>query len=98
MKSTDQTAPLAAVHIFVYGRVQGVGFRAWTAANARGLHLTGWVRNCPNNEVEVFAEGDEQNIKSFTCLLKEGNSYSAVDRIISNPVKPCYFSDFHIEY
>lgn len=46
------------VHILVTGRVQGVGFRQFTAIRARALGLRGFARNLPNGQVEVVAEGE----------------------------------------
>ena len=43
------------VHFFVYGRVQGVGYRAWCVKQAKCLFLSGWVRNRANGSVEVNA-------------------------------------------
>ncbi|HTA18932.1 MAG TPA: acylphosphatase, partial [Polyangia bacterium] len=43
----------------VRGRVQGVGFRASAASEARRLQLTGWVRNQLDGTVETEAEGDD---------------------------------------
>ena len=42
---------------WVRGRVQGVGFRWWTRAQALELGLTGWASNRPDGRVEVVAEG-----------------------------------------
>jgi len=56
----------------VEGRVQGVGFRAFVIDNAVRLQLTGWVRNTWNGEVEVLAEGLQQNLQTFHNLLREG--------------------------
>jgi acylphosphatase len=53
----------ARVHLKISGRVQGVYFRASTAEEARRLHLTGWVMNCPDSSVEVVAEGEREQLE-----------------------------------
>ena len=43
-------------HVLIRGRVQGVGFRAWTEYTALERGLEGWVRNRRDGAVEaVFA-------------------------------------------
>jgi acylphosphatase len=47
-----------AVRVVIEGRVQGVGYRAWTERTAISLGLRGWVRNRRDGAVEaVFAGG-----------------------------------------
>ena len=41
-------------HIIFYGRVQGVGFRYYAVQKANQLGLTGWVRNCWDETVELI--------------------------------------------
>ncbi|MGH9362623.1 MAG: acylphosphatase, partial [Thermoanaerobaculia bacterium] len=41
------------VHLFIGGRVQGVGFRAYTEGEARRLKLEGFVKNLPDGRVEA---------------------------------------------
>ncbi len=49
---------MIARRLVVRGRVQGVFYRNWTVATARGLAVSGWVRNLSSGEVEIFAVGD----------------------------------------
>jgi acylphosphatase len=65
----------------VSGRVQGVGFRQFTAEKARGLKLAGWVRNLPDGNVEAEAEGDEQTLSAFEKALGQGPSFGRVDAV-----------------
>ncbi|ULQ60720.1 acylphosphatase [Brucepastera parasyntrophica] len=74
MAWADDTADggkTAARHIFVYGRVQGVGFRARTVSLARSLGVCGWVRNRSDGSVEIAAEAAPQIIEQFLEKLKK---------------------------
>lgn len=44
---------------WVYGRVQGVGFRYITQYEAKRLGLTGYAKNLDDGSVEVVACGEE---------------------------------------
>jgi acylphosphatase len=65
----------------VRGRVQGVGFRASAASEARRLQLTGWVRNQLDGTVETEAEGDDAAVEAFLAWLRRGPSYARVTSI-----------------
>jgi acylphosphatase len=65
----------------VRGRVQGVGFRASAASEARRLQLTGWVRNLLDGTVEVEAQGDDAAAESFLAWLRRGPSYAHVTSV-----------------
>jgi acylphosphatase len=62
----------------VRGRVQGVGFRASAASEARRLRLTGWARNQLDGSVEVVAEGDDEAAEAFLSWLRHGPSLAHV--------------------
>ena len=67
-------------HVWVKGRVQGVGFRAHVEWSARQVgEITGWVRNVGYDTVEAVAEGTRDNVERFIELMKQGPSASRVD-------------------
>ena len=53
------------VHVIVSGRVQGVGYRAFTEREAKRTGLDGWVRNRADGAVEAV-------VKRRTSLLPAG--------------------------
>ena len=65
----------------VVGRVQGVGFRWWTARAARSLGLSGTVRNRDDGSVEVMAEGPPSVLERFDEMLWDGPPVSRVEHI-----------------
>ncbi len=72
---------LKQVHLFVRGRVQGVYFRASAPREARRLGLTGWVKNRPDGNVEILAEGEEDTLKELIGWANRGPSAARVERV-----------------
>jgi acylphosphatase len=67
-------------HVWVKGRVQGVGFRAHVEYSARQIGgLTGWVRNVGYDTVEAIAEGPRATVERFIQMMKDGPRGSRVD-------------------
>jgi acylphosphatase len=54
----------------VRGRVQGVGFRWWTRAQALELGLVGHARNTGDGRVEVVAEGPRSRVEELLARLE----------------------------
>lgn len=69
-------------HIWVKGRVQGVGFRAHVEFFARQMGVTGWVRNVGYDMVEAVAEGEREKVERFIEMMKQGPNMSRVDESI----------------
>ncbi|HXU62000.1 MAG TPA: acylphosphatase [Polyangia bacterium] len=63
---------MKSIHAIARGRVQGVGFRASAAHEARRLGLAGWVRNLMDGTVEVLASGDDSAVDQLVTWLKRG--------------------------
>jgi len=56
----------------VRGRVQGVGYRMFVLEHAHRLGLRGYVRNLPDGDVEVIAEGSEDALQTLLNHLRRG--------------------------
>ena len=74
---------------WVYGSVQGVGFRYSTQREALRLGLTGYARNLDDGSVEVLACGEENLVAALIAWLNAGGPRSArVDRVNTEPHQP----------
>jgi acylphosphatase len=79
--SNDQDCTLTAI---VTGRVQGVGFRLWVYEYACQLGLRGWVRNLPDGNVEVVAQGSDDALASLRARIRKGPPFSRVTDVIES--------------
>ena len=75
----NPTDELKRVHIWVKGRVQGVGFRAHVEYHSLQIGVLGWVRNLGHDTVETVAEGTREQIDQFIEMVKKGPRASRVD-------------------
>lgn len=77
---------LGAVQAIVSGQVQGVGFRQGCRQVARSLGLVGWVRNLADGRVEVFAQGEPDDLDRLMTWLWSGPAGATVTGVESNMV------------
>ena len=70
------------VRAIVTGRVQGVAFRASTVGQARGLGLTGWVRNLMDGSVELEAQGDAAAVARLLAWCEHGPPAARVTGVV----------------
>lgn len=75
------TADRRILRIFVEGRVQGVGFRAFIAREAGRLALDGWARNCSDGSVEIVAAGPTTAVEALIAAARRGPPASRVDAL-----------------
>jgi acylphosphatase len=87
------------IHIFVTGRVQGVGFRAYVQHIANDLNLVGWVRNRGYYQVESIAEGDSPILNKFLEILRVGPRGARVEETHFEWENPSgEFTTFEVRY
>ena len=82
---------------FIYGLVQGVGFRFFTWQTANKIGVVGSVRNCNDGSVEVIAQGTEEQIARLREWLQHGPRSARVERVIEVDYKgDKVFEDFDV--
>lgn len=81
----------------VLGRVQGVGFRAFVAREARRRRLAGIVWNRRDGAVELEAEGDRVELEAFASSVGRGSPGSRVSGVeVGWSEGPARFADFQV--
>jgi acylphosphatase len=87
------------VHITIYGRVQGVGFRFNTKIKSLMNNIQGWVKNNPDKTVEIIAEGEKENLKKLISFCNKGPFMARVEDIKVEWLKyQEEFTTFSIKY
>jgi acylphosphatase len=84
------------LNIRISGKVQGVFYRASAKSKAEELHLKGFVRNEPNGDVYIEAEGDETSLKEFIAWCRKGPTHAHVSDVQMNPSEVKNFTRFEI--
>jgi acylphosphatase len=87
---------MKCVQIQVNGKVQGVWFRASTQRKANELNIKGIVKNLPNGDVYIEAEGEEKALEDFVKWCHQGSDHSRVDNVTVSEIKEKSFEDFKI--
>jgi acylphosphatase len=67
--------------VVIRGRVQGVGFRAWTEVAALECGLKGWVRNRRDGTVEALFAGPPEAVAGMIELCRRGPPGARVDAV-----------------
>ena len=85
------------VHVFVQGRVQGVGFRYSVHRQALALGLAGWVRNLPDGRVEAEFEGPRPALEEMLEWCGTGAGFAKVTHLDAAwESGPARYTEFHV--
>lgn len=78
----------AQLNATISGRVQGVGFRWWTAGEAKTLGLVGYAKNLDNGDVEVVAQGSRESCEKLQTIFGSGNTAGHVENVDAEITQP----------
>ncbi len=84
-------------HIFIYGYVQGVSFRAnlWREAKKHGIF--GWVRNLKDGRMEAVFQGETDKVNEVVKWCRTGPPAAKVEKVDAEYVEgPETFTRFDI--
>ena len=85
----EETAEeVVRAHVLVRGKVQGVGFRAFTQYHANRRNLHGWVRNQAEGGVELEIQGPKRSLDAFLQAINQGPPLSQVLQIMVDWKEP----------
>ena len=74
--------------VIVRGRVQGVGYRAWTEIAALERGLEGWVRNRRDGSVEALFIGAKDDVAAMIEDCRNGPPGARVDALDQREARP----------
>ena len=82
-----------SVRLYITGTVQAVFFRVFVKQNAERYDVKGFVRNLEDGRIEVFLEGDADNVNKMIEICKAGPKHSNIKNV---ELKPEKFQDLKI--
>ncbi|HSW01809.1 MAG TPA: acylphosphatase [Sedimentisphaerales bacterium] len=83
-----------ARHVVFRGRVQGVGFRYTSRQIASHYAVTGFVRNCPDGTVEMFIQGEPDEIDN--CIADIQSEFAG--HVRDTQIEPAAFSPRYTDF
>jgi acylphosphatase len=86
------------IHVVIYGKVQGIYFRAYTQAEGNRLGVKGWVKNRSDGAVEVAVEGESEKVDQMLAWLKVGSPGAQIAKVEVREERPVGETQFNIRY
>jgi acylphosphatase len=87
---------MKTVRLIIKGKVQGVYYRASAKNVADLLGIKGWVKNLPDNNVEITATAADDVLQKFIRWCKQGPPRAVVEEVNLEEFAPEEFSGFKI--
>ncbi len=82
-----------SVRLYITGTVQGIFFRIFVKENAERYNVKGFVRNLEDGRIEVFLEGNAEDVNKMIELCKKGPRHAQIKKV---DIKPERFQDFKV--
>ncbi len=83
-------------HLLISGKVQGVFFRETSRRVAEKLNVKGWIKNTPDETVEVMITGEDNNVSDFIKWCRTGPERAKVKEVIVSQQPDAFFEKFEV--
>jgi acylphosphatase len=87
---------MITVYLLIEGEVQGVFYRATAKEIADKLHLTGWIKNTAEGNVEAMVTGVDTSVQKFINWCWQGPEKAEVTNVIVFKKDETFFNDFSV--
>ena len=85
-----------SIRVYVTGTVQGVFFRGFIKENAERNNLRGFVRNLEDGRVEMFLEGNSEDVNKMLEVVKIGPKHAQIRNVETKEEKFQSFKNFKV--
>ena len=80
-----------SVRLYITGTIQGIFFIGFIKEQAERYNVKGFTRNLEDGRVEVFLEGNSENVNKMIGLCQKGPRHSQIKKV---DIKVEKFQDF----
>ena len=87
---------MKTIRLTIKGKVQGVFYRATAKDVADLTGVKGWVRNLPDNNVEITATAPEEPLQKFINWCKQGPPRARVEDVVIEELELQEFNNFKV--
>ena len=98
MENLSPDQPKIAARVLIYGRVQGVFYRASTQEQAQIKQVKGWVRNLPDGRVEALFQGTAATVEAMIQWCHQGPPGARVRKVDVEYEEVQDIQGFEIQY
>ena len=85
-----------SIRVIIQGAIQPVFFNRFVKENADKFGVKGFVRNTGDGKVEVFIEGNIDDVKSMVVACKTGPQHALIRNTEEREEKFQGFRDFRV--
>lgn len=85
-----------SIRLFITGSVQGIFFRQFIKDKADKIGVKGYARNLEDGRVEIFIEGNKDNVEQMLAFCKQGPQHAQIRSIEEKQESFQDFKEFKI--